>query len=247
METETQTCFGSNRIDISTLVDALAKAIDECGLSLDWEPNGDTIYLDWRGYGDSAGWVHCSCGRVARDLAKSVAANLGKQLSLYETTCFSTNDRGDLSFQARTISPEGKVMPEATTALDGEDLEAITSGYVRDRLSQLLELLKCCDTEPALSHSCKVFSRGDQQRKPSIKATVIRENRVQDILDQLQRGVSATLARYDGDSYEFVIQTDAGYPYTIYASAAEKEAVEATLTGELRKKISVPSVYGPLR
>lgn len=247
METETQVCFGSNDVDISTLVDALADAIDACGLSVDWAPDVDPIYLDWYGYGDSGAWVHCSSGRIARDLAKSVAAILGTQLSLYESACALTAETGELSFQARTISAEGKVMPKASTALDDENLGDITAGKVRDRLSQLLELLKCCNSDAIISHSCKVFSSGGEQLNPTAKATLIRENRVQDILSEIERGISATLARYDGDTYEFVIQTVAGYPSTIYASVAEKEAVEAALTNEARARIAVPTVYGPLR
>ena len=246
MDTETEFCFGSNEADVSALVDALAKAINASELSLDWAPNADTIYLGWHGYGDSEAWVHCSCGAAARNLAKSVAVFLAKPLSLYEAACATTNDTGELRFQAYTISAEGKVMPASATALDGENLEAITAGFGRDRVSQLLGLLKCCNAEPAISHSFKLFPRGDARSEPSAKATIIRGNRVQEILSELELGLSATLARYDADNYEFVIQTAAGYPSTIYSSAAEKQAVEAALTDEIKTKIGIQTVHGPL-
>jgi hypothetical protein len=246
MENEKQVCFGSNDIDVASLVNALALALDRNSWSLERVPSEEAVYVNWYGHGDVGGWVHCSAASVARELAKSVAAILGNDLSLYEAFCELTNDTGDLTYQARTISAEGKVMPKASTSLDGENLEAITAGYVRDRLSQILDVLKECERAPTLSHSFRVFSLSDRPQEPSSKADSIRENRIALTLSELESGISATLARYDGDTYEFKIQTAAGYLSTIYTTVAEKKAIEEALTDELRAKLAVATVHGPL-
>ena len=166
MKTVTQVCFGSSTVEIAHLVDALAEALRRRSLSVEWSPGAEPLDITWYGYGSAGSWVHFSDPMIARELAKSVATLLGTELSLFEAFCEHESDAGTLGFQARTISSDGPVMPMASTALDGENLEASTAGFIRDRLGQILDALTCCQTSADVWHSFKVY-RGGRMLAPS--------------------------------------------------------------------------------
>lgn len=246
METTKQVCFGSNSVEIVRLVNALATALDRSGLSLEFSPDTDAVHISWYSYGGAASWVHCTASPLTRDIARSVSATLGTELSLFEASCEVSEDQGNLSYQARTISADGKITPMESDALEGLNLESATAGYVRDRLAQILDMLKGCEGAPELSHSFIVFPVSDTPIEPSSRADSIRESRVAHVVSELESGASATFRRYDNDKYEFTIQTAAGYPSTIYVTVAEQAAIDEALTDAMKAKLVVPTVHGPL-
>lgn len=246
MESESQICFGSREIEIGRLVDALALAAGNCGLTLDWQPNAEAAYVNWYGYAASGSWIHCSDSAIARQLAKEIARDLGIELALFKATCEYDAESGELGYEARAVSSTGKIMPMPSTSLDDKYLDGITAGKIDNRLSQILDELTGCHIPPFVSHSFRLFAKSSASPHSTEKAERVIERRVEETLLELENGISATLARYDSDSYEYVIRTRGGYPSAIYVSEAEMRMIQSRLRDDISAKIRLPTIQGPL-